>query len=43
MTAYEMAKKYYPRLWSLERIESLYKAGKLTKEEYDSIINTKNE
>ena len=43
MTAYEMAKKYYPRLWSLERIEALYKAGKLTKDEYDSIINTKNE
>ena len=43
MTAYEMVKKYYPRLWSLERIEALYKAGKLTKDEYDSIINTKNE
>ena len=43
MTAYEIAKKYYPRLWSLERIEALYKAGKLTKDEYDSIINTKNE
>lgn len=42
-TAFEMAQEYYPRLWSLERIEALYKAGKLTKDEYDSITNTKNE
>ena len=39
MNAYEMAKKYYPRLWSIERIEALYKAGKLTEEEYNLIIN----
>ena len=39
MNAYEMAKQYYPRLWSLERIEALYKAGKLTEEEYNLIIN----
>ena len=38
---YEMAKKYYPRLWDAERIEALYKAGKLTKEEYNLIINNK--
>ena len=38
MTAYEIAKKYYPRLWSIERIEALYKAGKLTEEEYKKII-----
>ena len=41
MTVYEMAKKYYPRLWNRERIYALYKAGKLTKEEYNSIINEK--
>lgn len=41
MTAYEMAKKYYPRLWDIERINALYEAGKLTKEEYESIINNK--
>ena len=40
-TAFEMAQEYYPRLWSAERIEALYKTGKLTKEEYDSIINNK--
>jgi hypothetical protein len=38
MTAYEMAKLYYPRLWSIKRIESLYQAGKLTKKERDDII-----
>lgn len=43
MTVYEMAKKYYPRLWSIERIEALYKADKLTKEEYEEIINSKQE
>lgn len=39
MTVYEMAKKYYPRLWSKDRIDALYKAGKLTEEEYNDIIN----
>lgn len=33
-TIFEMAKDYFPRLWSKERIEALYKAGKLTEEEY---------
>ena len=39
MSVYEMAKKYYHRLWSLDRIDALYKAGKLTEEEYNDIIN----
>lgn len=39
MTVYEMAKKYYPKLWNKDRIDALYKAGKLTEEEYNSIIN----
>lgn len=38
MTVYEMAQKYYPRLWSVERIEALYKVGKLTEEEYKEIV-----
>ncbi len=38
MTIFEMAKKYYPRLWSVERIEALHKAGKLTDEEYNSLV-----
>ena len=37
-TVYEMAKEYYPKLWSADRIEALYKAGKLTEDEYKSII-----
>lgn len=37
MTVYEMAKKYYPALWDLSRIDALYKAGKLTDEEYRDI------
>lgn len=41
MNAFEMAKKYYPRLWDKERIDALYEAGKLTEEEYKSIINNK--
>lgn len=39
MDAFEMAKKYYPLLWDKKRIEALYKAGKLTEEEYNEIIN----
>ena len=39
MTVYELAQKYYPRLWDAERIKALYDAGKLTEKEYNSIIN----
>ena len=38
MNAYEMAKKYYPHLWDKKRIETLFKAGKLTEEEYNEIV-----
>lgn len=37
MTVFEMAKKYYPRLWDIKRIEALYEAGKLTEEEYNEL------
>ncbi len=43
MTVYEMATKYYPRLWNAERIKALHEAGKLTAEEYKSIIEGKTE
>ena len=33
----EMAKKYYPRLWSKERLLALVQAGKLTEAEYAEI------
>lgn len=38
MSAYELAKKYYPRLWSIERLDALLAAGKLTQEEYDALV-----
>ena len=38
LTVYEMAQHYYPHLWNEERIKALYKAGKLTEEEYKSLI-----
>lgn len=37
MNALELAKKYYPNYWSIERIKALVKAGKLTAEEYQQI------
>lgn len=37
MTAYEMAKKYYPRLWDLDRLKALLAAGILTQAEYDEL------
>ena len=41
MTVYEMAQKYYPRLWDKPRLEALLEAGKLTQEEYDSLVAPK--
>ena len=38
MTVFEMAKKYYPRLWDKQRIEALVEAGRLTREEADKIM-----
>lgn len=40
-TAFEMAKEYYPRLWSADRIKALYEKDLLTEEEYELIINNK--
>ncbi len=37
MTVKDMAIKYYPRLWSRERIEALVEAGKLTREEAEEV------
>lgn len=33
MSVYELAKKYYPRLWDKPRLEALVQAGRLTAEE----------
>lgn len=38
MTVYEMAQKYYPRLWDLERLEALLAAGRLSQEEFDQLV-----
>ena len=37
MTVFEMAHKYYPRLWSIERLQSLLASEKLTQAEYDEL------
>ena len=37
MTVYEMAIKYYPRLWGKDRLAALVAAGKLTTEQYEEI------
>lgn len=37
MTAYELAKKYYPKLWNKERLVALVKANKLTEEQYEEL------
>lgn len=38
MTVFEMAMKYYPRLWDKKRIDALHSAGKLTDEEYTALM-----
>ena len=38
MTVYEMAKKYYPTLWSKERLQMLVDKGRLTQEEMNEIV-----
>ena len=43
MTVFEMAKKYYPRLWGKNRIDALHDAGKLTDEEYEEILSADGE
>ena len=40
-TTYELAQKYYPRLWSKSRLEALVEAGRLTAEEAEEIISQK--
>lgn len=38
---YEKCKLYYPRLWNKSRIDALLKADKISKEEYDDIVTSK--
>ncbi len=37
MTVFEMAQKYYPRLWDESRIRQLMAAERLTTEQYKTI------
>lgn len=41
MSVYELAQKYYPRLWDRERLDALLAAGRLSQEEYDSLVAEK--
>lgn len=34
----EMAKAYYPRMWSKARLEMLVNAGRLSQEDMDEIV-----
>lgn len=38
MTALDMAKQYYPRLWSEERVVRLAQAGRITAAEASEIV-----
>lgn len=37
MSAYELARKYYPRLWDDARIDALIRAGRLTQAEGEQL------
>lgn len=37
MNVYELAKKYYPTLWRIERLKALVEVDKLTIEQYEEI------
>ena len=40
MSVFEMAQKYYPRLWDKSRLEALVEAGKLTVGEMKELISS---
>lgn len=39
MSVYELAERYYPRLWSEDRLWALERAGRLTAEEVREIVS----
>lgn len=39
MSVFELAKKYYPRLWDKARIQALVDAGRLNREEAEEILD----
>lgn len=40
-SVYELAQRYYPRLWDKSRLEALVAAGRMTAAEMEEIINNK--
>lgn len=38
MTIFEMAQRYYPRLWDKKRLEALVEAGRITRAEFDQLV-----
>jgi len=42
VNTYELAKKYYPKLWDKERIQALAAAGKLTEDQVREITQETN-
>ena len=38
MDVFELAKKYYPRLWNKERILALVEASRLTQDQAEEIL-----
>ena len=42
MTVFEMAQKYFPRLWDEDRLRQLVQVGKLTEEEAQDIMQDVN-
>lgn len=42
MNVYELAQKYYPKLWDKERIQALAAAGKLTEDQVREITQETN-
>ncbi len=43
MSVYELALKYYPRLWGADRIEVLVTAGRLSREQADEILGEESQ
>ena len=43
MTVKEMAEKYYPNLWSIDRLKALVVAGKLSEEDFKEITGEEYE
>ena len=43
MSAFELAQKYYPRLWPLERLDALLATDKLTRDEDEELTGKQAE